>query len=357
MKAIAYVLFASAIFVFSILVNDFLLKFLRTLGTQNMNGDLRWTPNKKPAIGGITFFICFLLATISIIYTLYDKEEFNFLQFYGIVGAIALGFIAGLFDDAYSTIPWLKLMLQILCGLILSLTGTMINIFDNDVFNHAFTVFWVVGMMNAINLLDNMDGISSVVTFFIILSCMLSAFVLETANDNYFLILLGTAVTLISFLRYNWWPSKMFMGDTGSMFLGVFIAAFGVIYFWNFQTTPENFAPISARFAAIAVIFSLPLIDTTTVFLKRLFIQRKSPFKGGKDHTTHHLSYLGLSDRQVALVFTGISIINTCLGVLLLLYVNVWNEFHVLAFGSWFVLLFGFLFVISNLNTTRNETK
>lgn len=357
MTLFAYILFASAIFVFSILMNDFLLKYLRNLGTQQSESDQRWTLKKKPTIGGITFFVCFLLATISIIYTLPFKDNFNYIQFYGIILAFSIGFIAGLFDDAYSTIPWLKLLLQILCGLILSFSGTMIHVFDNVVLNHCLTVFWVVGIMNAINLLDNMDGIASVVSLFVILAILLSIFTIQTSKSNYTLILIGTAVTLISFLRYNWWPSKIFMGDTGSMFLGIFISAFGIIYFWNLYDSDNELAPLSLRLTSVAVVFALPIIDTTTVFVKRLFFQRKSPFRGGKDHTTHHLSYLGLSDRNVALIFTGLAMINTCLGVLVQISATRWNVFHILAFGSWFVLLFGSLFVITNLNSSKNETK
>ncbi len=352
MSLIAYILFASAIFVFSILMNDFLLKFLRNLGTQLIEGDLRWTLNKKPAIGGINFFVCFLLATISIVYTLPFKENFNYVQFYGFVLSFSIGFMAGLFDDAYRTIPWLKLLLQVLCGLTLSFSGTIIHVFEYDLYNHFLTVFWVVGIMNAINLLDNMDGIAASVSLFVIIAFLISIFTVQPSRDNYALILIGTAVTLLSFLRYNWWPSKIFMGDTGSMFLGIFIASFGILYFWNFQIAENVFAPISARVMSVAVVFALPIIDTTTVFIKRLIIQRKSPFKGGKDHTTHHISYLGLTDRNVALIFVGIALINACLSILIQISASNWNVFYLIAFGSWFAILAGTLFVIANLNTT-----
>jgi UDP-GlcNAc:undecaprenyl-phosphate/decaprenyl-phosphate GlcNAc-1-phosphate transferase len=357
MNMIVFVLFALAILVFSLLVNDFLLKFLKNLGTKSTNGDIRWNSNRKPAIGGISFFICFLIATISMFYTIQGNDHFPMLEFYGLMFALSIGFINGLFDDAYHTIPWLKLSLQIICGIVLTSTGTSIEFFDSQIANHILTVLWVVGIMNAVNLLDNMDGISTIVTFFIILSFLLSIFILKNSEDHYFLILLGMAVSLLAFLKYNWYPSKMYMGDTGSMFLGVFIAAFGIIYLWNFKTNDGLIAPLSARFATVALVFALPLIDTTTVFIKRLLINRKSPFKGGKDHTTHHLSYLGLNDREVALTFTALSLFNILLGVLVLQNANRWNSFYILAFGSWFALEFAVLFVVANLNTSRNEVK
>jgi UDP-GlcNAc:undecaprenyl-phosphate/decaprenyl-phosphate GlcNAc-1-phosphate transferase len=356
MFLLAISVFAFVIFIFSILVNDFLLRYLKELGTQNHVGEERWSVTRKPAIGGITFFICFLLSSISLVYTIPRSDFFQFEQFYGLMLALSVGFLAGLFDDAYNTIPWLKLLMQIICGLSLALTGTYIDLFDVQIYNVVLTVFWVVGIMNAVNLLDNMDGISTIVSFFIILAFVLSVFVLDTITDNYFLILIGVAVSLLAFLRYNWWPSKMYMGDTGSMFLGVTIAAFGVIHVWNLQVLPGELAPASARVLAVACLFALPLIDTTTVFFKRVFRDRKSPFKGGKDHTTHHLSYLGLNDKQVAWVFIGISFMNTIFALSIIMVAGRWNSFHILAFGSWFVLLFGFLFVIANVNTKRDET-
>ncbi len=357
MFILAVSVFALVIFVFSILVNNFLLKYLNELETKNHNGEVRWSKTRKPAIGGITFFICFLLASLSLVYTIPRSEGFQIEQFYGLMLALSVGFLAGLFDDAYNTIPWLKLLMQILCGLSLVFTGTYIDLFDNQTFNYILTLFWVVGIMNAINLLDNMDGISTVVSFFIILACILSVFLLDTITDNYFLILVGIAASLLAFLRYNWWPSKMYMGDTGSMFLGVTLAAFGIIHIWNLQVLPDLSAPLSARLLAVACLFALPLTDTTAVFFKRIFRDRKSPFKGGRDHTTHHLSYLGLNDKQVAWVFTGISLINMIMALAIILVVGRWNAFHILAFGSWFVLVFGFLFVVANLNTQPNETE
>lgn len=338
-------------------MNDFLLKYLRNLGTQNTNSGERWNPTKKPAIGGITFYICFLLATISLVYTSPKSENFDYIQFYGLMIAITVGFLSGLFDDAYNTIPWLKLLLQIVCGVILILTGTYIQISESYIVNIALTLFWVVGIMNAINLLDNMDAIASIVSFFIICVFMMAVFAFDQTTDHYFLILLGTALSLISFLRYNKWPSKMYMGDTGSMFLGILLAAFGIIHLWNFTISNHEPAPVIAKLMAVACVFALPIIDTTSVFVKRLFVMRKSPFKGGKDHTTHHLSYLGISDQNVALIFAGLSIINAIMGILILLVANKWNSFHTLAFGSWFVLEFSTLFVISHLNITKDETE
>jgi len=346
--------FTIIIFVFALLINGFLLKYLREMGTQTNPDGIRWNQQKKPAIGGLTFFICFLLSTISLIYTIPHSGNFNYEQFYGIMLAVSFGFLAGFFDDAYNTIPWVKLLMQIVCGLALALTGTNIILFDNMFLNYLLTVFWVVGIMNAVNLIDNMDGIATIVVFFIIMSFIALIIASGSITDHYFLIFTGVAATLLAFLKYNWWPSKMYMGDTGSMFLGVFIAAFGIVYLWNAKSLNEiALMPVSARILSVAVVFVLPLTDTTTVFIKRLFFQRKSPFIGGKDHTTHHISYLGLSDRNVAIVFIILAFLNTCAGLAIFLLSHNWKNAYMFLFGGWILLQFITLFVIANMNTVR----
>lgn len=357
MYFVGVLIFGIIIFVFSILVYDFLLKYLRNIGKSNSNGEVRWASSRKPAIGGITFFICFLLSCISLIYTISNRETFVFEEFYGIMLALCIGFLAGLFDDAYNTIPWLKLLLQIVCGLSLALTGTYIDVFDSLLLNYTITVFWVVGIMNAINLLDNMDAISTIVSIFIILASIGAMFILPLSSQTYFLLLLGVLVSLIAFLKYNFHPSKMYMGDTGSMFLGVFVAAFGILFFWNFKVDTGVYAPVHIRFLSVMLVFALPIIDTSTVFFKRLFLDRKSPFIGGKDHTTHHLSYLGMNDKMVALVFAGMSLFCAVMGLLVLNFASAWNNFYMLGFGTFFCLLLVFLFTISLMNRKRDEAK
>ncbi len=356
-KIIFYILFIAGIFAFSIFLNTFLYRYLKNIRRRNSNDEVRWNDNKKPAIGGITFYISFLLAAIALLYKANQWNDFNIIQFYGIILALSLGFLTGLFDDSYRTIPWLKLLLQIACGIILICTGTFISIFNNDVLNYLFTVFWVVGIMNSINLLDNMDSIASVVVFFIIISFIVSIYVFNAVSIHYFLLLLGLSVSLLVFFRYNYYPSKIFMGDSGSMFLGVFISAFGIIYLWNFNTDDGKIAPVIVRLYSVACIFALPIIDTSTVFIKRLFIKRKSPFIGGKDHTTHHLSYIGISDRKIAWIFAALAALNAFLGIIVLWHADVWNWIYMLIFGSWVFMLFAVLFIIANLNTVSDETK
>jgi len=129
------------------------------------------------------------------------------------------------------------------------------------------------------------------------------------------------------------------------------------LFFWNFKAGTEQFAPLSARILAVSFVFALPMIDTSTVFFKRLVVKRKSPFRGGKDHTTHHLSYLGLSDKIIAVVFALLAFMNALLGVLILILSNNWKLYHILIFGILLVIEFFILFFITHKNIDKDETE
>jgi UDP-GlcNAc:undecaprenyl-phosphate GlcNAc-1-phosphate transferase len=254
----------------------------------------------------------------------------------------------GLYDDAFNTDPFIKAFTQITCGLILISTDTYINIFPNIFLNYFITLFWVVGFMNSINLLDNMDGIAALVSISIILTIVLNFFLNRNFTNPEIIPLIGVLAALLGFLYFNWYPSKMFMGDTGSQFLGVYLAAIGIIFFWNGKLINSEHI-ISKQIISTLLIFAIPLIDTTVVVIKRI-TAKNSPFIGGKDHTTHHLSYLGLSDTQVALVFTGISLVSMLFTIIIVNYIHHWNIFLTVAFSFYLLLLFGVLFYIANLN-------
>ncbi len=340
-------------FAFSLIINKFLLKFAKTLGIRNTGeAIIRWSATSKPSLGGISFFIVFLFSVIWVSFLRNGDSEFFNLQTFGLIISVIIGFLLGLFDDAYNTKPWIKFFTQIMCGIILIATGTHIQLFEIDFFNYALTVFWVVGMMNSINMLDNMDGITTIVSISVLLSFLLSIFLGSEFQNPYLIIILGVMASLAGFMFYNWHPSKMYMGDTGSQFLGVLLAALGIQFLWNgdFGFTGALFMQ---QLLSVLIVFALPIIDTTTVFIKRISAGN-SPFIGGKDHTTHHISYLGVSDKWVAIIFAILSAISVVLFLGIDVYFKNWGTFHVLVLAGYFFLLFGVLFIIANLNKHQN---
>lgn len=335
-----------AALVFSLLVNSLFMRFARTLGMREKEQLIeRWSASYKPAFGGIGFYILFL-ACFTLHGVLFPGEVAVLRpELLGLLAATSLGFLMGLADDAYNTRPVLKFMVQLGCGGILIASGTCINLFEAQWANVALTLFWVVGMMNSINMLDNMDAVATTVTIAILSAATVVMIATNAMDPVYMVLLVGTMAALAGFLFYNWNPSRMFMGDTGSQFLGVLIAFVGIRFFWNMQGPSGAWEPARQVIMPL-IVFLLPIADTATVSINRI-MRGHSPFVGGRDHTTHHLSYLGLSDGQVALVFIGLSLVNVFLAFTIARFIIVWENLHTIAFVSYGLFVFGTLFAIT----------
>lgn len=350
-----YIAFILCATLFSFLINGLFLKFSRTLGVKDQNESMvRWSSTSKPALGGLSFYILFLfsIASYSILFEAVTYIN-DIIRFLGVMAACSLGFVVGLADDAYNTKPFLKFFAQFSSAIILIATGTSINLSGITYIDYPLTILWVVGLMNSINMLDNMDGITTMVSISVILAVIYMLITKGEVLSIYFITMLGVLAALLGFLYYNWNPSKMYMGDTGSQFLGVFLAAIGILYLWNGHAE-INFRIQTKQFIVALLVFIVPIIDTTTVTINRL-LKGQSPFVGGKDHTTHHLSYLGLSDRQVALTFFGLSFLSVIFLIIIDRFILRWEYIHFAIFLSYFLILFGFLFGITRVNKAKEK--
>lgn len=329
--------------VFTLLVNSVFMRFFRTFGIrENAPVMVRWNASSTPAFGGIGFFIVFLFAT-AVYNVVFPTEQDPFQpELLGLLAATGLGFLMGLADDAYNTRPLLKFLTQVGCGAVLLATNTGITLFHVPVLDGTLTILWVVGMMNAINMLDNMDAITTLVSLAILIAALTVQLTTRSAADVNTVLMISVCGALGGFLFFNWHPSKMYMGDTGSQFLGVLLAYVGIRYFWN-GTSLDGAVEPWRQICITLVVFILPLADTTTVTINRM-AKGRSPFIGGKDHTTHHLSYAGLTDAQVAMVFGGIGLISAFLGFIALRYIPVWKSWHTLLYAGYGLLVFGSLF-------------
>src|SRR5262249_29451336 len=132
----------------------------------------------------------------------------------------------------------------------------------------TITLLWVVGIMNSINMLDNMDGVAGSVSLFILLSCLLVLYVEGSLFSFQTILLLGVGGALLGFLKYNWFPARIYMGDTGSQFLGAFLSALTIQVLWKYHS-PSNDAIQFKQFLIPLIAFTVPLIDTATVVIRR----------------------------------------------------------------------------------------
>jgi UDP-GlcNAc:undecaprenyl-phosphate GlcNAc-1-phosphate transferase len=202
--------------------------------------------------------------------------------------------------------------------------------------------------MSSINMLDNMDAISASVSAIILVEALLTIYISRDFYNVHVIIILGILGALSGFLFFNWHPSKLFMGDTGSQFLGILLATLGIKYFWN----SSDFGGHTFHTKQVIVTllaFLVPFCDTTIVIINRI-LRKKAPWVGGKDHTTHHLSYLGLSDSQVAMAFAGISLISLMLIFVIQGTIVNWGTKHVLIFGGYILVVFGTLFTVTKVS-------
>ncbi len=326
----------------TVLLNKILLKFSTNLGVRDQKSvQVRWSTHAKPALGGVAFYLFFLFSFL--FYFIFFEIELNQrLEFLSFLIVCSVAFLMGLVDDAYNTKPWLKFSVQLFCAGIFILSGNYIKTFPYEFFNYFITIIWVIGVMNSINMLDNMDGITTSVSWSIVFAIILLILFNPSPSFFYLIISLGVLGSLTGFFYHNWFPSKMFMGDSGSQFLGIFLAWMGVRFFWNGLDFYGE--PIQAKqILMVALMFIAPISDTTTVTINRL-LRRSSPFKGGRDHTTHALSYNGWAQRHIALLYLFLTLFSGVL-VLVAIHINpVWNHVFTAIGALYFLCVFSILF-------------
>lgn len=259
----------------------------------------RWHRQPTPTLGGIGIFVAFAISLLVVWLTKIDRDLFSIR--WSILLSIVIMFSIGLYDDFKHINPPIKLAFQILAAtLVIFFGGNTINFFRWPIANILLTYFWLVGITNAINLLDNMDGLAGGVA--LIASGFLSVFFWKTEYPELLILSLALAGSILGFLVFNFPPAKIFMGDSGSMLLGFSLAALAVAR----RTQASN---IFAIVGVPTLVFLLPILDTGLVAITRI-LRGQSPAIGGTDHTSHRLVAFGLSERQAVLVLYGIAIIS-----------------------------------------------
>lgn len=244
-----------------------------------------------PLLGGMAMLVGALLA-IAIVYRGRPPETVL-----GVMGATTVVALVGLWDD-YRPLPaWAKLAGQIAGVIILIRFGIQVQLPIPAPLNIALTFLWILGLTNAINFLDNMDGLCAGI------SAVISGFILFLGLVNHQFLVAALAAALLGaclgFLRYNFPPATIFMGDVGSLFLGFLLAILGLQLRF-----PQNSAFVT--WMVPVFLFGLPIFDMTLVVVSR--IRRGiSPLTAGKDHTSHRLVRLGFSPRETVLILYLVS--------------------------------------------------
>jgi len=261
----------------------------------------RWHKRPTAMMGGVAIFLATILG-----YLLFGTYT---TQSWIILGASSLLFLVGLIDDVLHIKPYQKLIGQfigagiiIYAGLTLQLTGLP------PVINIGLTILWIIGITNAINLLDNMDGLAAGIS-------AIAAFSLAigfgaSGQINELTLILAFVGALVGFLIFNFNPASIFMGDCGSMFVGFLLSSSVLL-----TEVGGRSRGVVSILAVPALILFVPIFDTTFVTVLRKIWGRKAS-QGGRDHTSHRLVALGLSERSAVLMLYGFAILAGILSLL-----------------------------------------
>jgi len=247
-----------------------------------------------PRLGGVAIFLSTLVVTLLL------QGYANMDQLTGIlVGASLVSFL-GFWDDRFTLGAGIKLAGQFVAVVLLIATGVTIGVFPYPILNWAVTLVWVVGITNAFNLLDNMDGLSGGIAAI----AAANFAVMCTFTGQYLVGALAVAIlaACIGFLIYNWTPATIFMGDSGSLFLGFTMACIAIKLRF-----PDNLP--SVTWLIPILVLGVPIFDTTLVTISRLRRGLNPLTTPGTDHSSHRLTYAGLNRREAVLVLYVLSFV------------------------------------------------
>jgi UDP-GlcNAc:undecaprenyl-phosphate/decaprenyl-phosphate GlcNAc-1-phosphate transferase len=339
--ALKVLLYFLGTFVFTLFLVKMLLGFAQSLGIRSKNDiHVRWSNTSKPSLGGIAIFISVFSAIVIYLISHPHENVFGDQRFLSFFIGVCMAFFMGLSDDAFNTKPLIKLFTQVLCGICLIWGEVVLPLSANYWINAFLTIIWVVGLMNSLNMLDNMDGITASIAINTFVFVIIFALVFNLSALNvYLFIMIGLLGSLAGFLLVNYPPSRLFMGDSGSQVLGFSIAYFTIFQGWM---SPQEI-PIWLKAFVLLLILAIPFIDTFTVTFNRISLG-KSPAKGGKDHTTHHMVYRGFNEKSTFLIFWGLSALLGSLGLLMIYLFTLGFGNYVLILMIPFYLVFYFLF-------------
>ncbi|MGF7430144.1 MraY family glycosyltransferase [Thermoanaerobacterium thermosaccharolyticum] len=294
-----YILSFVVAFVVALMATPAAKKLAYKIGAIDIPKDKRRVHKKPvPLIGGLAIY----LGTILSILLFLPKSETNL----GIIAGSTIIVVLGIFDDKFELKAKVKLLGQLLASFVVVLSGVRIDWLTNPfgdgminigVFAIPLSIFWIVGITNAMNLIDGLDGLAAGIASI----SSGSLFVVSLLNGRYATALITAAVTgaALGFLPYNFNPAKIFMGDTGAMFLGFILSAVSI------EGAVKSAAAIAIAVPILAL--GVPVFDTTFAIIRRI-ANKKPIMEADKGHLHHRLLALGLTQKQAVFVMYGVSL-------------------------------------------------
>ena len=315
-------------FITTFVVTPHTMRLAKKVGAIDIPNDRRVNKKPMPRLGGLAVISGFFVSIIYLFITtsiegklnLFGQENYYIKMIGFFAGILVLG-ITCYIDDVKGIPSLVKLASQIIASIIVVACGIRIEnisipftqgkIVISEVFSYIITICWIVGITNAINLIDGLDGLSSGVT---LISCLSLLMVFALNGSPLIAIVLITALAgaLVGFLPFNFSPAKTFIGDTGSNFMGFSLAIISILGVAKTYTALVLIAPI--------IILGMPIFDTIFAIFRRIIKGKsiKAVFKPDKGHLHHKLMSKGYTQKQAVLIMYGITAILGMFAVILL---------------------------------------
>lgn len=299
-------------------------------------------------LGGIAIILSFTIGFV-IAYFFVDSfnNSFSFERFEGLIAGLLMVVLLGAIDDIYNLPAVFKFFFQILIGMMLYYFNFTTDVFTNPVtgdsivlpqiINITFTVLWTVALMNAINLIDGLDGLAASISIISAITLFIFAINRAGLDISSSFICVALAGALIGFLRFNLPPAKIFMGDCGSLSIGYILAVIGLNGFNKSSTAMTLLIPIASLL--------IPIGDTINAIIRRT-LRKQRIFDADKEHIHHRLLNIGLSDKQVLLILV---IISMYFSIVSLLMLNISKHGSLLLFVLFFISIFVLMTVLKKI--------
>lgn len=301
-------------FITAFVITPYTIRLAKKVGAVDIPNDRRVNKKPMPRLGGLAVIAGFLVSVIYLVISASIEGKINLLEdglnikLLGILGGMLVLGVVCYIDDVKDIKPLVKLAGQVVAAIIVASSGVLIDNFTipfkensfvlNEVFSFILTVGWIVGITNAINLIDGLDGLSSGIT---LISCLSLVVVFALNESPLIAIILITALAgaIVGFLPYNFNPAKTFIGDVGSNFMGFALAIISILGVAKTYTAIVLIAPI--------MILALPIFDTIWAIIRRIIKSKsiKGVFKADRGHLHHRLMAKGYTQKQSVLILYG----------------------------------------------------
>ena len=339
---IKYLLFFLTSIAISLLITPLIRLVAIKLNILDLPSKRKIHKKPMPLLGGIPIFIAFNLTIfLGILFNFEYLEKFYTSKWMSIFIAQLIILGIGIYDDIKKTKPWVKFLFQIFAASLLIVAGLGIHIITNPFSGNSInlgilfipiTILWVVGVTNALNLIDGLDGLATGTSFIACITIFGIAYIYQ--NIGIALVSLILAGSILGFLRYNFYPAKIFLGDSGSLLLGFLLAVLSLQGSHKGAVMVAILAPI--------LILGLPITDTLLAMIRRflkpinpvnyqnengklknLLLKGLSIFEADKDHIHHRLLKIGFSQKKVVLILYGICVVLCALALVTIAWKNI----------------------------------